>query len=131
MKEELTEKQQAFLDALFGEAQGDPKKAAEIAGYQMQASKIMGMLKDHIVEKAQHVLALYSPKAAFALADAVGEDGSTAPGVNSRMAAAKEILDRVGIVKQEKLNISTDVPVGLFILPPKDPKNDGNTEQSA
>ena len=30
---EVTEKQQTFLDALFGEAQGDPKIAGEIAGY--------------------------------------------------------------------------------------------------
>ena len=30
---DITEKQQTFLDALFGEAQGDPKIAGEIAGY--------------------------------------------------------------------------------------------------
>ena len=30
---ELTEQQQSFINALFGEAQGNPKKAGEIAGY--------------------------------------------------------------------------------------------------
>ena len=30
---ELTEQQQSFISALFGEAQGNPKRAAELAGY--------------------------------------------------------------------------------------------------
>jgi len=30
---DLTDKQKDFLDALFGEANGDPKIAGEIAGY--------------------------------------------------------------------------------------------------
>ena len=29
---ELTEQQQSFISALFGEAQGNPKKATELAG---------------------------------------------------------------------------------------------------
>ena len=29
----MTEKQQKFLDALFGEAEGNPVKALKIAGY--------------------------------------------------------------------------------------------------
>ena len=30
-KKSLTEQQESFLDALFGEAKGDPKKAGELA----------------------------------------------------------------------------------------------------
>ena len=33
MAKQLTEKQQAFLDALFNEAEGNPAKALKIAGY--------------------------------------------------------------------------------------------------
>ena len=32
-KRNLTDSQEKFLDALFGEAQGNPKKAGELAGY--------------------------------------------------------------------------------------------------
>ena len=36
------------------------------------------------------------------------------------MEAAKQILDRVGLVKQEKIDINSKVAHGIFILPPKD-----------
>jgi len=36
------------------------------------------------------------------------------------MEAAKQILDRVGIVKREKVDINAQVAHGIFILPPKD-----------
>ena len=32
-KKSLTDSQEKFLDALFGEAKGNPMKAAELAGY--------------------------------------------------------------------------------------------------
>jgi hypothetical protein len=96
---ELTEQQQSFINALFGEAQGNPKKAGEIAG-----------------------LALNSAKAVKGLVDALDEDGKT-PGVNIRMEAAKQILDRVGLVKKDKIDINAQVAHGIFILPPKDATN--------
>mgnify|MGYP007000236186 CR=1 len=34
--------------------------------------------------------------------------------------AAKQILDRVGLSKREKLDITAKVQHGVFILPPKD-----------
>ena len=50
------------------------------------------------------------------------EDGKT-PGVNIRMEAAKQILDRVGLVKKDKIDINAQVAHGIFILPPKDATN--------
>jgi len=47
------------------------------------------------------------------------EDGTT-PHANIRMEAAKQILDRIGIAKKEKLDISLKAVHGLFILPSKD-----------
>jgi len=63
----LTNTQEKFLDALFGEARGNPKKAGELAGY-----------------------------------------------------SAKQILDRIGIVKKEQMDINMKAMHGLFILPPKE-----------
>ena len=57
--------------------------------------------------------------------NALDEDGSL-PGANIRMEAAKQILDRVGLSKVEKLNVTSDKPMGVFILPAK--ADDTSTE---
>ena len=108
---ELTEKQKLFLSALFGEANGEPRTAAEIAGYAPTSyPKVVQGLKDQIIERA---------KAAISMANAIDDDGSI-PGANIRMEAAKQVLDRVGLVKKEKIDINAKVAHGIFILPPKE-----------
>ena len=117
---ELTEKQKLFLSALFGEANGEPRAAAEIAGYAPTSyPKVVHGLKDQIIERAEMVLAAHSPKAAISMANAINDDGSI-PGANIRMEAAKQVLDRVGLVKKEKIDINAKVAHGIFILPPKE-----------
>ena len=117
---ELTTQQKTFIDFLFGEAQGNPKRAAELAGYASTSyPNVVKSLKNDIVEKAENVLAIHSPKAVMGLVNALDEDGLT-PASNIRMEAAKQILDRVGIVKREKVDINAQVAHGIFILPPKD-----------
>ena len=120
---ELTEQQQTFLTALFGEAEGNPKKAGELAGYAPTSyPKVIKSLKDEILERAEYSLALNSAKAVKGLVDALDEDGKT-PGVNIRMEAAKQILDRVGLVKKDKIEMTGQVAHGIFILPAKDGAN--------
>ena len=117
---ELTEKQKIFLSALFGEANGEPRAAAEIAGYAPTSyPKVVQGLKDQIIERAETVLAAHSPKAALSIANAIDDDGSI-PGASIRMEAAKQILDRVGLVKKEKIDINAKVAHGIFILPAKE-----------
>ena len=117
---ELSDKQKQFLKNLFGEAQGDPKAAAELAGYSPTSyPKVVQGLKDEIIERAESVLAAHSPKAAISMANAIDDDGSI-PGANIRMEAAKQVLDRVGLVKKEKIDINAKVAHGIFILPPKE-----------
>ena len=117
---ELSDKQKQFLKNLFGEAQGDPKTAAELAGYSPTSyPKVVQGLKDEIIERAESVLAAHSPKAAISMANAIDDDGSI-PGANIRMEAAKQVLDRVGLVKKEKIDINAKVAHGIFILPPKE-----------
>ena len=117
---ELTTQQKTFISVLFGEAQGNPKKAGELAGYAPSSyPKVIKALKDEIIERAEYSLALHSAKAVKGLVDALDEDGKT-PGVNIRMEAAKQILDRVGLVKKEKIDINAQVAHGIFILPAKE-----------
>ena len=53
------------------------------------------------------------------MVDMLEEDGST-PHAAIRLEAAKQILDRIGIAKKEKIDISMKAIHGLFVLPAKD-----------
>ena len=119
-KKSLTDSQEKFLDALFGEAKGNPKKAGELAGYSEHSyPKGLRNLKSEIVSRAETYLATHSAKAATKMVDMLDEDGTT-PQASIRMEAAKQILDRIGIAKKEKLDVNVKALHGLFILPPKD-----------
>jgi len=119
-QKKLTAQQEQFLEVLFNEAQGNPKKAGDIVGYAPgYYLKVVKSLKEQILERSEYSLAMHSAKAVKGLVDALDEDGKT-PGVNIRMEAAKQILDRVGIVKRDKLDVTAQVAHGIFILPPKD-----------
>ena len=119
-KKSLTDSQEKFLDALFGEAKGNPKKAGELAGYSEHSyPKVLRNLKSEIVSRAETYLATHSAKAATKMVDMLDEDGTT-PQASIRMEAAKQILDRIGIAKKEKLDVNVKAMHGLFILPPKE-----------
>ena len=120
----LTEKQETFLTALFGEAQGNPRTAGDIAGY-ADYHQPLRALKEEIITRAEEQLAAFAPRASMGMINALDEDGSL-PGANIRMEAAKQILDRVGLSKKEKLDITAKVQHGVFILPPK--SNDGTKD---
>ena len=116
----LTDTQEKFLDALFGEAQGNPKRAGEIAGYSEHSyPKVLRNLKDEIVKRAENYLAIHSAKAATKMVNMLDEDGTT-PHASIRMEAAKQILDRIGLVKKDQLDVNMNLKHGMFILPAKD-----------
>ena len=60
----LTEKQQSFLDYLI-ETGGNPKEAAELAGYSGNHYQVIQTLREEIVDLASDVLARSAPQAAF------------------------------------------------------------------
>ena len=109
----LTEKQETFLTALFGEARGNPKAAGDIAGYADYLQPLRA-LKDEIITRAEEQLAAFAPRASMGMINALDEDGSL-PGANIRMEAAKQILDRVGLSKKEKLDSTAKGGVVLAI----------------
>jgi len=124
-KRNLTDMQEKFLDVLFGEAQGNPREAAKLAGYSEHSyPKVIRNLKREITELAENHLSTHSAKAATRLTNLMDEDGTT-PHASIRLAAANSVLDRVGIVKKDQLDINMKSVHGIFILPSKDmPKND-------
>ena len=119
-KKSLTNSQENFLEALFGEARGNPKRAGELAGYSEHSyPKVLRSLKTEIVSRAENYLATHSAKAATKMVEMLEEDGTT-PHANIRMEAAKQILDRIGIVKKEQIDVNMKAIHGIFVLPAKD-----------
>ena len=119
-KRNLTDMQEKFLEVLFTEAQGNPREAAKIAGYSDHSyPKVVRNLKKEITELAENHLSTHSAKAVNRLITLLDEDGTT-PQAGIRLAAANSLLDRVGIVKKDQLDINMKALHGIFILPPKD-----------
>lgn len=121
MTRQLTENQTKFLEVLFDEAGGDVVKAKKLAGYSDNTPTrlIIDALKDEIFEGTKTYMSRIGPRAAVAFGQALIDP--TELGVKEKMHAAKEILDRVGIVKTERVEVQASG--GLFILPPKE-RND-------
>jgi hypothetical protein len=118
MARNLTEKQQKFLDVLFEEAQGDPVQAKKLAGYadSVASTSVVNSLTDEIADVTKKFIAQSSTKAAYTMFSVMSDP--TDLGVKEKMLAAKDILDRAGFTKTDRVEVKTSEP--LFILPAKD-----------
>jgi hypothetical protein len=123
----LTDKQELFLEALMGEARGNIRSAMRLAGYSDTTKQgvVVGPLRDQIVDRASLLLALNAPKAAFGMIDVLDDPNTL--GARNSISAAREILDRTGLVKKEKIEV-TGATGGIFILPPKQDHGEDDTE---
>ena len=115
---ELTEKQQSFLDNLV-KTGGDPKRAAELAGYaEGSYTYVIKSLKEEIIDLASHILAQSAPKAAMKLVNVMDSE-EPIPQASVRLQAAQTILDRTGLGKTDRVDINHTTNGGVFILPSK------------
>ena len=118
MKKELTVKQKTFLDSLI-ECEGNAKQAAELAGYaEGSYTSVVKSLKKEILDISEGILAQNAPKAAMKLVNIMDSD-QPIPQANIRLQAVQTLLDRVGLVKTDKLNLNVEGSNGIFILPAK------------
>ena len=117
MSRTLTEKQQMFLNVLFEGANGDVVAAKKLAGYSENTptTEVIKGLKDEIMEATQLYMSRNAPKAAMAMVGGLYDP--TELGIRDKMAAAKELLDRTGLVKTEKLQV--EATGGVMLMPPK------------
>lgn len=123
MGKKLTEKQQAFLDHLFtDEVKGNVQKAKELAGYHPTYSSnlLVESVKDELIEQTNSYLARVAPKAAFKMEGVLDHPSNI--GNKEVIAAAKDLLDRAGYAKTEKIDVTSSS--GLFVLPPKKEEED-------
>ena len=98
------------------------KQAASLAGYSDgNHYQVLKALKTEIIDFATDVLANSAPEAAFKLVE-IMKTNKPMPQIQNKLQAAQAILDRVGVVKKERLDITHNVGGGVFILPAKEEK---------
>jgi|TARA_R100001129_G_scaffold49363_1_gene34137 hypothetical protein len=117
----LTDKQEKFLEHLV-DTKGNLKLSAELAGYRGNHYQVIQSLKEEIIDLASNVLAREAPSAAFKLVEIMHSDEAV-PQANVKLQAAQTLLDRVGVIKKEKLDVNHNVTGGIFILPKKETIN--------
>ena len=122
MARKLTERQQKFIDALFAEANGSVKDAKIIAGYSPNTNnhEIIKAMKEEILEATQLYMASNAPRAAMAMVEGLVDP--TELGIRDKMSAAKELLDRTGLIKTEKVQV--EASGGVMLMPKKQTQED-------
>ena len=73
-----------------------------------------------MIQLASDVLARSAPQAAFKLVEIMNSDRPL-PQVGNKLQAAQTILDRVGVAKRDRLDVTHKAAGGIFILPEKQP----------
>lgn len=118
-KKELTTMERAFLEHLFGDAQGNFRTAMKMAGYgdNVSTSQMRRQLQDEIVEAAKYYLSGAAVKAIFATEDVLDKPNQL--GASNRIKAANSILDRAGMTAPSGGDVKLTVGQGVIILPAK------------
>lgn len=116
-----TEQQTLFLDAL-APCKGKIRAAMTVAGYSKDTSEryIINILHEEIVEIANKLLASAAVEAAMGLVNVLEEPEKL--GNSHTINAAKEILDRGGVLKKSTDDIKMPTGGGILILPAKKQK---------
>ena len=128
-KRKLTEQQQTFLSTLATSAKGDINRALDIAGYKETSYyNVINSLKEEIVDVATKILAKSAPQASQKLVEILNSDDPI-PQVNAKLQAAQTLLDRVGVSKRDKLDVTHTATSGIFLLPEKKTLIDGEAEE--
>ena len=113
----LTETEELFLLNL--ENFPTTKAAAEATGISpAHGYSLAKKLKDQIIDRARDNLAAASLRASTTAISMMDADASTEKG-ELKLAASKEIMDRVGLTKHTSVEVSIENENGIFILPAK------------
>jgi hypothetical protein len=114
----LNEREEAFLDVLFDECNGNVRAAMDAVGYpkSFPMNSVTKKLAKHIKERTKEYLQASSGFAAIQLVNVLMDPNK--PGTNNLIAAARDVLDRGGVFKEEAPQV-TEIR-NMFILPAKD-----------
>ena len=113
----LTETEELFLLNL--ENFPTTKAASEATGISpAHGYSLAKKLKDQIIDRARDNLAAASLRASTTAISMMDADAGTEKG-ELKLAASKEIMDRVGLTKHTSVEVSIENENGIFILPAK------------
>jgi hypothetical protein len=118
-KRSLNEREKLFIELLFSaEVGGSATKAKILAGYSesYKTSELIARLEEDIIEATKKYISQNAPKAAVKLVGIL--DNPVAIGNKELLATAKDVLDRAGLAKVEKVEMKTSG--GIFYLPSKE-----------
>lgn len=117
-KKVYTEQQELFLNALIP-CKGNIRQAMTVAGFSENTpvKYIVNLLHEEIVDLSNKLLAGSAVEAAMTLTGVLTEE--YAAGQQNKIAAAKEVLDRGGVIKKSSDDVKVSVGGGLLILPAK------------
>tara|TARA_R100000963_G_C4622629_1_gene89713 strand:- start:181 stop:585 length:405 start_codon:yes stop_codon:yes gene_type:complete len=120
VKKGLTKKQETFLDSLFSNG-GNIIEAMEVSEYHPGSrSNLLNGLRNEIAERTKSSLAGAAAKSAKRMEEALDADGTIPTSqMETRMKAAADILDRVGVGKRQEVDIRAEVVHGVVLLPAK------------
>jgi len=120
VKKGLTKKQETFLDSLFSNG-GNIVEAMEVSEYHPGSrSNLLNGLRNEIAERTKSSLAGAAAKSAKRMEEALDADGTIPTSqMETRMKAAADILDRVGVGKRQEVDIRAEVVHGVVLLPAK------------
>ena len=120
--QELTEKQENFLDAYFAEGEktfGNITQSLLQAGYsESSRSSVSKAMRPHIIDRAKGLLATTTANAVGQIKDALS--GSTEEPIarqKLRFEAATDILDRCGISKRQEV-VTENKHIHVVVLLP-------------
>lgn len=115
-----SDQQKTFAKSLVWD-ELSPKEAATKAGYSHSSVQwLTDNLRDLIIEETEKYLATYGPQAGRTLVDSTTVEGSVLPGVEKRINAATQILDRIGLTKKDRPQQIQQGQIGIVFLPPKE-----------
>lgn len=118
-EKEYTPKQKKFLTLYAKNNFQDSRECAIKAGYRQEHYwRVVNSLKDDIKDIATAMLLGAAPKAATTVVDVMTTE-KPIPNAATKLKAATEILDRTGVVKEEKVAHEHKVAGGIFLLPMK------------
>lgn len=128
---EREDRKKLFIDLLFtdveaGGASGNADLAKELAGYaeSTRGRQLLDYYAKEIEEATKKFFSQVAPESAFSILSLLRNPAQI--GGKEKLAAAKDLLDRAGFVKTEKLEVGGSG--GLFILPPKKSQHEDDEE---
>ena len=91
----------------------------EKAGYKPSSRQhVLSSLKDEIIEASKTELAAHAAQAVNRVVEGMNDIGEH-PRAELRLKAAQTLLDRVGLGKQEKIDIEGKMLHGVVLMPAK------------